>query len=147
MNFVISSLTFACCPSSSQTSMSNPKHAPDIFSLLLGLGVEAKSHQQVHQDFNRRGSTVQYTTLHTYCLHHFQNKTEKFVVSLFCFLINSTLLIPNDCIVESIGRGSSHNIEVGPWFSKSVPCTQHSWTKKSSIKVQEDARDDIDCIH
>ena len=43
------------------------------------------------------------------------------------------------CIVDSIGRGSSHNIEVGPWFSKSVPCTQHSWTKKSSIKVQEDA--------
>ena len=51
------------------------------------------------------------------------------------------------CVIDSIGRGSSHNIEVGPWFSKSVPCTQHSWTKKSSIKVQEDARDDIDCIH
>ena len=49
--------------------------------------------------------------------------------------------------LDSIGRGSSHNIEVGPWFSKSVPCTQHSWTKKSSIKVQEDAQDDIDCIH
>ena len=49
--------------------------------------------------------------------------------------------------IDSIGRGSSHNSEVGPWFSKSVPCTQHSWTKKSSIKVQEDARDDIDCIH
>ena len=25
------------------------------------------------------------------------------------------------CLVDSIGRGSSHNIEVGPWFSKSVP--------------------------
>ena len=50
-------------------------------------------------------------------------------------------------LVDSIGRGSSHNIDVGPWFSKSVPFTQHSWTKKSSIKVQKDARDDIDCIH
>jgi hypothetical protein len=54
---------------------------------------------------------------------------------------------PGAYVLDSIGRGSSHNIEVGPWFSKSVPCTQHSWTKKSSIKVQEDARDDIDCIH
>ena len=43
------------------------------------------------------------------------------------------------CTLDSIGRGSSHNIKVGPWFSKSVPCTQYSWTKKSSIKVQEDA--------
>ena len=34
------------------------------------------------------------------------------------------------CVIDSIGRGSSHNIEAGPWFSKSVPCTQHSWTKK-----------------
>ena len=49
--------------------------------------------------------------------------------------------------LDIIGRGSSHNIEVGPWHSKSVPCIQHSWTKKSPIKVQEDARDDIECIH
>ena len=50
-------------------------------------------------------------------------------------------------IIDNIGRGSSHNFEVGPWLSKSVPCTQHSWTKKSSIKVQEDARDDIEHWH
>ena len=50
-------------------------------------------------------------------------------------------------MIDSIGRGSSHNFEVGPWLSKSVPCTQHSWTKKSSIKVQEDARDDIEHWH
>ena len=59
------------------------------------------------------------------------------VGSVHCIV--HTILYCTHCTVDSIGRGSSHNIEVGPWFSKSVPCTQHSWTKKSSIKVQEDA--------
>ena len=74
--------------------------------------------------------------------------TRLMTMSLIASLINTKYkILQTISAIYIIVIGPSHNIEFGPWFSKSVSCIQHSWTKKSPIKVQEDTLEDIECIH
>ena len=83
--------------------------------------------------------------LNTY--HHHRQWHDMIHLTSYIWETLSYVLLEIVSIVVNSGRGSSHNIKVGPWLSKSVPCIQHSWTTKSPIRVQEDTWDDIECIH